>query len=242
MLTAHRLRRTWTRDVDRYIALTEFAKRKFIEAGLPEELIAVKPNFTDGNSPEGIRDERSFLFVGRLSPEKGISTLIAAAQGVPDHVAIKVVGDGPLLTDVQQAAGTCASLVVLGRQDRDSVREKMGAASALIFPSTWYEGFPMTMVEAFASALPVIASRLGSMAELIEDGKTGLLFEPGNADELAAKIRWAAEHPEEMRRMGEASRREYEQKYTPERNYQMLMDIYQQAIEHRRSRSPRRSG
>jgi glycosyltransferase involved in cell wall biosynthesis len=100
----------------------------------------------------------------------------------------------------------------------------------------------MTIVEAFASALPVIASNLGSMAELIEDGTTGLLFEPGNADDLARKVQWAWEHPEEMRRMGEAARREYEQKYTPERNYQMLMDIYQQAIEHRRSRSPRRSG
>ena len=124
------------------------------------------------------------------------------------------------------------SLRPLGRLDHGAVRTEMMSARALIFPSEWYEGFPMTLVEAFSCGLPVIASRLGSMAEIVEDGVTGLLFQPGNAEDLAAKVTWAQDHADEMRRMGDNARREFEAKYTPERNYDLLMDIYQQAIDH----------
>jgi glycosyltransferase involved in cell wall biosynthesis len=89
----------------------------------------------------------------------------------------------------------------------------------------------MTIVESFANGLAVIASRLGSMAEIISDGKTGLLFTPGDAADMVRKVKWAYEHPEEMAQMGRNARREYEQKYTAERNYQMLVKIYEQAIE-----------
>lgn len=96
------------------------------------------------------------------------------------------------------------------------------------------------MIEAFACGTPVIASNLGSMAEIIDDHRTGLLFEPGNAHDLAAKIRWANDHPEKMREYGMNARREYEQKYTAERNYELLMDIYQQAIAYRQNHPPAR--
>ncbi|HXG31487.1 MAG TPA: glycosyltransferase family 4 protein, partial [Thermodesulfobacteriota bacterium] len=99
-------------------------------------------------------------------------------------------------------------------------------SQVLVFPSEWYEGFPMTVAESYACGLPVIASRLGAMAEIVDDGRTGLLFEPGNPEDLAAKVEWAWTHPKEMAEMGQEARREYEERYTAERNYEILMGIY----------------
>lgn len=106
----------------------------------------------------------------------------------------------------------------------------METARYLVLPSICYENSPRTIVEAYASGLPVIASRLGSLADIVKDGVTGLLFRPGDAGDLAEKLAWAEAHPEEMMRMGRAARAEYEAKYTPERNYELLMDIYEDAI------------
>jgi len=94
----------------------------------------------------------------------------------------------------------------------------------------------MTIIEAFACGTPVIASDLGSIPEFVDDGRTGLLFRPGDAQDLAAKVRWAFDHPEQMAAMRRETRREYEQKYTPERNYKLLIDIYEKAIENARRR------
>ena len=107
----------------------------------------------------------------------------------------------------------------------------MRRAAFLVMPSEWYEGFGMVLAEAFACSLPVVASRLGAMRELIEDGVTGLHFQPGDPADLAAKVRWAAENPSDMRRMGENARRVYEDNYTPERNYRHLMAIYDDAAQ-----------
>lgn len=106
----------------------------------------------------------------------------------------------------------------------------MERASFLVFPSEWYEGFPMTIAEAFSSSLPVIASRLGAMAEIIEDGVTGLHFTAGDADDFVSKVKWAVTHPEKMLIMGRNSRRVYEEKYTPEKNFKKLISIYDEAI------------
>lgn len=106
----------------------------------------------------------------------------------------------------------------------------------LVFPSCWFEVLPMTIIEAFACGVPVIASRLGAMAELVDDGRTGLLFKPGDPEDLAAKIEWAWTHPKRMREMGKEARREYEEKYTAERNYQLLMDIYHRAIANKKAK------
>ena len=117
------------------------------------------------------------------------------------------------------------------------VREEMEASSALLMPSICYEGLPMVLVEAYACGLPVIASRIGALAELVEDQVTGLLFEPGNAEDLASKMTWAMAHPAEMKRMGRAARERYEAHYTPERNYEQLMAIYREAVDSNASRN-----
>lgn len=229
MLTLHRGLGTYRNKVSRYIALTDFSRSKFIEAGLPADRVVVKPNFVDIDAPaEGPR--RGLLFVGRLSQEKGIATLADAAR-ILQRGDLRVVGDGPEMPLIDGLSGVAC----LGPQPNATVRSEMARAGALVVPSICYENFPRTVVEAYASGLPVIASRIGALAEIVRDGETGLLFEPGNAEDLAAKMAWAQANPDALRRMGANARLEYERLYTPERNYQMLMQIYQDAIEeHRR--------
>ncbi len=162
-----------------------------------------------------------------MSREKGIITLLKAWASL--DLPLRVAGDGPLLNDVRSV--DAATITSLGRKSPGQVAAEMGSALFLVMPSEWYEGFALTIVEAFCQGLSVITSRLGAMAEIVEDGVTGLHFIPGDAGDLAAKLSWAVEHPEEMRRMGLNARRVYEQKYTPEVNYRLLMAIYDQAIE-----------
>ena len=230
MLVVHRLLRTWTEQVDVYITPTEFVRRKFIEGGLPAEKIVVKPNFVYPDPGIGEHKENFALFVGRLSAEKGVRTLLSAWRLLKD-IPLKIVGNGQLMTEVKERVERERFAVeVLGWRTREEVLALMRNASFLLFPSEWYETFGMTIIEAFACGLPVIASRLGAMAEIIEDGRTGLLFEPGNPEDLAAKVEWLLSHPQELARMSKEARAEYEAKYTAERNYEMLMAIYHRAL------------
>lgn len=229
MIWVHQHIGTWQRRVDRFIVLTEFGRGRFIAAGLPPKRLMVKPNFVD-LPPPASSPRSGLLFVGRLSQEKGVKTLLQATAGLRDlqrspSAEIRVAGDGPLAGEV-----ACSDVTALGPLAAADVHRQMQAAVALLMPSTCYEGFPMVLVEAYANGLPVIASRIGALAELVEDGVTGLLFEPGNAEEMADKMRWAIEHPELMRRMGDAARQRYEALYRPEHNYEQLMAIYRDAI------------
>lgn len=224
-LQFHRTLGSYRHKVTRYIALNEFGRRKFIDGGLPAERISVKPNFVDFPAPtEQLR--HGGLFVGRLSEEKGIATLLAATSLLPLNIKPEVIGDGPLAASLNSKV----RLRCLGWQSRQQIINKMQQASYLLMPSICYEAFGLVAIEAFACGLPVIASRLGSMAELVQEGVTGLLFEPGSAADLAAKILWAERHPEQMRLMGQRARLEYERRYTPEKNLSMLLDIYDQAM------------
>ena len=230
MVEKHRTLGTWNTKVNKFIALTKFARNKFIEAGFPEEKISVKPNFTV-DTQRGHDDEYKkrygALFVGRLSQEKGLSTLIKAWLGL--DVPIKIAGAGPF---EHRLSTLNVNLVnVLGMLDQKSVRKEMSCTAFLVMPSEWYEGFPMVLVEAFSQGLPVVASRLGGMAEIVEDGITGLHFEVGNSEDLAEKVQWMHDHPDKCRQMGLNARKIYELEYTPEKNYEILMDIYQEAIE-----------
>lgn len=227
MVAHHRKHKTWATRPDRFIALTEFGKRKFIEGGLPAAHIRVKPNFLPEHRvpSDGHAKRRGGLFVGRLSPEKGIGTLLAAWEAL--DVPLRLVGDGPLLAAVRRHQSGC--IAVAGALPGAAIAGEMARAAFLVLPSEWYEGFPMVLLEAFRAGLPVIASKLGAMAEIVEDGKTGLHFEPGKASDLAEKIRWAMANPETLRVMGENARKVYGEKYTAAVNYTRLMEIYEDA-------------
>ncbi len=238
MLAAHRGLGTWTRLVDCYIALTEFGRQKFIEGGLPAEKIAVKPNLVHPDPSERGGTGEYALFVGRLSEEKGLRTLLAAWGRLNNRVPLEVVGDGPLRATIQNEAQhrTMGSIHFFGWMPRDRTLAAIKQARFLVFPSEWYEGFPLTIAEAFACGVPVICSRLGAMEEIVADGRIGLHFTRGDPDDLAAKVEWAWAHPEEMAAMGRAARAEYDAKYTAERNYPMLMKIYDQAFTNHKAR------
>ena len=231
MLTVHRWWQTWETQVDVYIALTEFARQKLVQGGLPAEKIVLKPNFVspDPGMRQGMGDYA--LFVGRCAPVKKIFTLFEAWQHV-DAVPLKLVGGGLEADTVRQLIRQyrLESVEFLGQRSRDEVFTLMHQARFVVFPSEWYETFGMVIVEAFACGVPVIASRLGAIEEVVEAGQTGLLFNPGDAADLAAKVRWAIDHPEALVTMGQKARQVYEAKYTSTQNYTMLLDIYTRAI------------
>jgi glycosyltransferase involved in cell wall biosynthesis len=225
MLALHRGLGTWRDKVARYIALNEFCRAKFVQAGLPAARVVVKPNFADVDLVAATGPRRGFLFVGRLSPEKGIATLAQAVRTC-DGLALRVAGTGPS----SDAIAACAGVTMLGALAPTAVLDEMRAARALVMPSIWYENLPRTLVEAFGAGLPVIASRLGAMAELVEHGVTGLLFAPGDAADLAAQLRWAEAHPQRLAEMGANARARFERSYTADTNYARLVGIYRDAI------------
>jgi glycosyltransferase involved in cell wall biosynthesis len=223
MLILHRGLGTYASKVARYIALNDFCRDVFVRGGLPADRIRVKPNFVVDPGAETL-PRSGLLYVGRLSAEKGIATLAHALAATPGQ-SCEVVGtgdDAPLLADLP-------NVTMAGWQNSAFINNRMKSSLALVMPSLWYENFPRTLVEAFACGLPVIASRLGAMAALIRDGETGLLFHPGDAGDLAAKLGWAQAHPAEMRAMGATARGEYEAKYTPHHNQELLLQIYAEA-------------
>lgn len=230
MITAHRLVGTWIEMVDLYVTLTEFARKKFVEGGLPAEKIVVKPNFVHPDPGVGEHRGGYALFVGRLSAEKGTATLLNAWERTGGCGRLRIVGDGPMREQIQRAAERIAGVEYLGRRTVEEVYALMAEAEVLIFPSEWYETFGRVAVEAFAKGTPVIAANIGAIAELVQHGRTGLLFRPGDGADLAAALEWAWGHPRELARMGREARREYEAKYTAESNYRALMEIYELAI------------
>jgi glycosyltransferase involved in cell wall biosynthesis len=225
MLTLHRFIGTWKNKVTRYIALNEFCRSKFIAGGLPAEKIVIKPNFVELDAMPPV-DRAGFLFVGRLSAEKGIDVLAEASRTLAP-CNVRVAGSGPEAACLDGINGVTA----LGALSSEDVISEMSRAMVLVLPSIWYENFPRTLVEAFACGLPVIASRIGALAELVSEGVTGLLFEPGNARDLAEKMTWAQAHPAQMAEMGRNARALYEAEFTAERNHAMLMGIYKNAID-----------
>jgi glycosyltransferase involved in cell wall biosynthesis len=230
MLSLHRAKRTWVRRVHRYFTLTEFSRNKCIAGGVPAGSLAVKPNFIHPDPGPGPGDGGYAVFVGRLSPEKGIPTLLAAWTRLNGRLPLKIIGDGPLLKSVQEAAERTPGIEWLGRRSPQQVLALVGGAVCLVMPSIVFETFGRTIIEAYAKGTPVVASRLGAMAELVDDGRTGALFEPGDPEDLGRTLHRLIDDPAGLPALRRAARGAYEQKYTAEINYRLLMAIYQEAV------------
>jgi glycosyltransferase involved in cell wall biosynthesis len=227
MLSVHRRIGTYRDRVSRYIALNEFCRDKFVQGGLPAEKILIKPNFVKKPSIDCHSTRTSeILFVGRLSHEKGIETLANAAKRQP-AIRINVAGTGPL----GEMLDGIPNIRRLGFLSPSAILEEMRRALCLVMPSIWYENFPRTLVEAYAMGLPVVASQLGALGELVVDGETGVLFEPGNDEDLAAKLAWAVNNKGEMETRGRAAHGIYEELYSPDANYRILLNIYREAAD-----------
>jgi glycosyltransferase involved in cell wall biosynthesis len=229
MTAVHRAVGTYEKRVDAYIALSSSAKQKLIAGGLPAERILLKPNFVDPDPGRGPSNGGYASFVGRLSQEKGLETLLAAWDLLDGKVPLKIVGDGPLAPLVKAAVERHSNIEWLGKRGLDEVYNVIGNAAVHIFPSRCYETFGRVAVEAFAKGVPVIASRHGSMADLVDHGRTGMLFEPGNGAELADRVKDMLADETKRLMMCDAGRAEYEARYTGDANHVMLMNVYSKA-------------
>ncbi len=233
MLTSHRLRGTWHTEVDRFIALSEFARQRFIDGGLPAEKITVKSNFLAEDPGTGDGTGGYVAFVGRLDQTKGVQTLLDAWQLYGAPFPLRIVGDGPLAQEVAGVADRHPLITYLGRVNHRQVLSTLQGATAMAFPSPLYENFPMSILESFACGTPVIASDTGSTAEIVTNEVNGLKFQPENANELAARVGYLANQPELAGRLRREARITFEQQYTAAINYDLLSDIYREVIEQR---------
>jgi glycosyltransferase involved in cell wall biosynthesis len=237
MVSVHRMLRTWSNAVDIYIALTDFSRNKFVEGGFPRDKIALKSNFLDtdpGQADRGPNGGEYALYAGRLTEDKGLQVLLDSWRELKSHVQLRIAGTGPLLESVRSQAGTIPGVQVLGATPHSQILDLMKRASMLIVPSLWYEGLPVTVVEAYATGLPVVASDLGSLKTLIKEGVTGLHFPPGDSRALARCVERMLSQEYDLRAMGANARAAFLQDHSPEVCYRTLMSIYEKAIEQRR--------
>ena len=221
---------TWRDRVDRYIVLSSFAEHKLAGSRVPQQKMRIKPNFT-GDRGIGSGDGGYALFVGRLREEKGLETLLAADRAGSLPLPIYIAGDGPMLQEVQAACSRPGSqLRCLGRKSREEVIELMKRASVLVIPSLWHETFGMVAIEALATGLPVVASRMGALPDIVEEGISGLLYQAGDASGMTDALRWIVDYPNKVATMRTGARDRYLERYSEEANYSQLLQIYEELL------------
>ena len=226
MVTAHRWLRTWSTMVDAYITFNEFTKQKLVAGGLPAAKLHIKPNFIAPDPGIGTGTGDYALFVGRLTEEKGVATLLTAWPQLAGRLPLKLIGDGPLAPVVQAAAANHSNIEWLGRKDQAEVRRLMGAARFLVVPSQWYEtGGPLVILEALATGTPILSADLGPLANIAD--YTGRLFTAGDPSSMVAQVHWLLDHPDVLAQMRLNARAEFEAKYTAAQNVKLLLDIYE---------------
>lgn len=240
MIALHRRMGTWQRQVDAFIALTAFQKHKMADAGLPEDRVHIKPHFyaDPPNSLPWKERESRVLYIGRLGSEKGVHALIDAwRQWGEAAPVLEIIGDGPERDNLENTASQNSPVKIrfLGQLPFSDTQQALARSCLLILPSLWFEGFPMVIREAFALGVPVAASRLGSMPDIVTEGQNGVLFTPGDAQDLLRKVRDVWERQERLAVMAVNARKEFEEKYTAGRNYERLMEIYGFAMERRKN-------
>ncbi|MDT4808708.1 D-inositol-3-phosphate glycosyltransferase [compost metagenome] len=229
----HRALGTWTDQVDAYVCLSEFQRELMIQAGLPREKVHVKPNFYPGNPRVIAWPERKpyVIFAGRLTAEKGVVSLLRAWQAwgaaAPE---LRMVGDGELRPELERlASGLPVSFY--GQVSGEQAQALIAGARLLVLSSECFEGFPMVVREAFAFGTPAAVSDLGPLPTIVQHGRTGVVFQPGNPQALLQVVRMAWETPGLLERLGQGARSEFELKYNEEANFASLRDIYQRALE-----------
>ncbi len=242
MTAVHRSAGTWQETVDRFVALSGFARDRLVAGGLDPAHITVKPNFVDPDPGPGSGRGNYAIYVGRLSPEKGLSTVLAAWESMASPIPLKVVGDGPMAPSVRDAASRLPAVDWLGHRPIDEVLELIGDARCLIFPSVVYEAGPRTGIEAFAKGTPVVAADLGAIAELVDDGHTGACFAPGDPRALEQAVEdLFALSDADVERMRRAARDRFLAHHSGDANHAALLDIYRDVVKGRSAPDQARS-
>lgn len=230
MLKFNRILKTWTRKVDKYICLTDFAKEKMSQGGIPKDKITIKPNFIERNQHVNSKRENYVLFVGRISEEKGLSVLLSSWFNLKNKNDMKliIIGDGPDKTLLEETYKD-DTVIFKGKRNSIEVLEYMQKAKFLVMPSIWYEGFPMTIVESYSVGTPVIASNIGSLKEVVKDGISGYHFINRDTESLTNVLDKAINN-KDINKLIANSYQEYQTKYSKEINYKFLLNIYTNLI------------
>lgn len=235
LIEFHKKNSTWYTQVDKFICLTDFAKRIFMDWGLPENLLAVKPNFVQDPyrkfpdlNPDFKRE--GFLFVGRISKEKGVEDLIRTWINYDLEIPLNIIGDGELKNNLQEISKKNKYINWIGYQNKENVYLWLTKVKALILPSIWFEGFPMTLAEAMAAGTPSIVSNIGSQHTIIKDGISGLHFNVSDQKDLMEKVISLDENPEQVTKLSEGARSIYLNQFTEQVNYGQLLNIYKSVI------------
>jgi len=228
----HWRRGTWLHQIDSYITANQYSREKFVQAGIARDKFYIKPHFVYPDPTLRTQMGDYALYVGRLSEEKGVRVLLNAWETLPE-IPLKVLGTGPLLVELRQwvQSKKMDHVEILGYRPDQEFLQYLGGAKFLIMPSISQDNSPRTILEAYARGVPVLASSLEGIKEMLQDEGTGRIFEAGDIEDLRAKARWLAKDDERLKRMGKLARMEYEGKYTAEKNYEILMNIYQQTLE-----------
>lgn len=238
---AHKPWRIYARGVDVYIAPSRFMRQKMMEFGLDGGRIVHVPNFLNLEDHEPCTSlESYFVYTGRIEAAKGVATLLEAVTSsrVAPQFELRIAGDGEQRATLE---GLCRAngmnhIRFLGPLSSTQVSSLLRRAMFSVLPSRWFENAPLAIHEAYAFGKPVVATRIGGIPELVEEGRTGLLFEPGDTEDLRRKIDYLLTHPAQLAEMGRNARELAEQAYGPDRHYQQLMDVYALAQESQRKK------
>ncbi|MBI4681433.1 MAG: glycosyltransferase family 4 protein [Nitrospirae bacterium] len=229
-----------TMFVDSFLAPSEFLRKKFIEYGFNEANLLSLGYFIDDIAAHEEQMGDFYIYVGRISEEKGVKTLIDAALKVASDGSdrfnvnkLKIVGGGPLKAEMElyaKSKGAQNVVEFLGHKSHEEVIALMKKARFIVVPSEWYENFPYVILEAFACGKAVIGSRIGGIPELVVDHETGLSYVPYDSDDLSSKIKNLLDNPDMTVKMGENARKFVKEKLNAEKHYEKLMEIYRNVL------------
>ena len=214
--------------MSKFITHTEFTKKEFSREVIPNDKLIIKPNFLNSTtrSIKSILKKDNAIFASRISKEKGILTLIKSFKEI--DITLDVLGDGPLFETVKR--NNMLNIKFYGNLSRDEVSSYINKSKFLVFPSEWYESFPMTILEAFREGTLVLASNIGSINSIIKDRFNGILFEYGNKSDLINKVKWILKNPKECDQIAINANNDFKNRYSSEVNYKQILDIYNEAI------------
>jgi glycosyltransferase involved in cell wall biosynthesis len=216
------------KKIDRFVALSEFSRGKFIQAGWDKERMTTKPNFLEKDPGQAGFQGKFILYIGALQPYKGVALLLAAWRSKKFAMPLKLVGTGPLQAKLQEKS--IAGVEWLGQRPASDVIDLIKQAACVVVPSECYENFPRVVIEAYACGIPVVASDLGAMKEIVIHRTTGLLFKPGEAEQLALQLEFLQNNVDDARRMGRQARQVFENNYSAAAQYPKIMSLYNEVI------------
>lgn len=229
--------KTYLKHVKYFITPSMFMKNKLIEFGIPKEKLVYIPNFVSFQSIIPIYNSKSYLlYSGKLLKTKGLATLLKAIKDLPD-ISLFIAGDGDIKEELEAYVkyNMLQNIRFLGHLEENELHNVLRDSLFVILPTECYENAPMAVLEAFAHGKPVVGSNIAGIPELVIDGETGLLFEPGNYKQLKEKIEYFLSHPDKIIEMGRNARRKVEKEYNAELYYRRLMNVYQETLNQNKS-------